>query len=678
MAKKAARATNGTALLLLRDSAGKSEDAPAMYVPWVLGKAAALKLKFDGDEQTVARMVKERRSVVGDVYLDYGISGNQMQRPALDELRDRVAKDSTVSHVFVPRRDRLARPDNPMEAMAIEFEIRLQGVAIELLERSLKPLVFGQRIDLVEMLTALVEYDASGRFRTDLAEKLLLVKVLLAKKGFSIGGEPSYGFRRWLVTPDGQRDRELEFKEYVKKPGLHVMWLPTDDVGLAVAMRIKREITEKTAGRIARELNTEGLPAPHAGRTREIVKGSDYKVEFTGLWFANTVKNIAANPIYSAIYEYNKRGMGDQMRMTKELPRHLAESDFRDGKLVTVVNPPESRIVTTATLYEPLVSVDRQREIDEVLERRSKKRKGTPRTRANTVNPMGGRIFDMNCGWGMYRDTKVKPYGYSCGLNMHAQCCARNLVKGDVATRFVLAAIRQRLSAPGMMAKLKAKMVELTTAEAGADRGAAERTQLERELAKAKRDKELSGKNMALAKSEEQYRAVSGVFEECGRAVEKIETRLRSLPAITNRKDTEEVETALARLGRLSAMAAEASPEQPGVAELFRQLDAKLYLRFETVQRGRQTKSVPCGGVLAFGATPPPVPLYEGKTQGQFVRHMLARGEPVSAGLGIVSPVIPKTSPEVRSSGNVKRVTRRCTGRRSHRHSRVSCLPRRR
>ena len=232
-------------------------------------------------------------------------------------LQKRALSDLKVSHLFVSKRDRLARPDNPIDAMQIEFDLRSAGLTIVLMGgKILPPFERGTRIDLADMLTSLVEYDVSGKFRRDLAEKLIHAKIKLASAGFSIGGEPLYGFRRWLVAEDGTRKRELEVREHVKMPGHHVIWLPTATEELTVLNRILDLIEKTPAMRIARMLNEEGVPSPKAGRLRTV---NGVKVENSGQWTQNTVKGIATHPLLIAMWEM---GSG-QKGINCDLPRKV-------------------------------------------------------------------------------------------------------------------------------------------------------------------------------------------------------------------------------------------------------------------------------------------------------------------------------------------------------------------
>ncbi len=608
-------------------------------------------------------MVADGTFAEGDIYLDYGISGKYLSRPGFDAIQQRVYSDLLVSHVFVPRRDRLARPDNPVDAVALEFKLRSAGVCIVTLDKILKPFEQGARIDMADLLTAVIEYDSSGRFRSELAQKLILAKIKLAEAGWSIGGEPPYGFERWLVGPDGTRDRKLALSEHVKRPGYHVLWLPTADSELKIIHRIREEVLTMPVSRIARRLNDEGVPSPKAGRERTIGTLSKRRVKNSGLWMPNTIKNIVTHPLLIAICESGKRSMGDQKRMCGRSIRNLNEGDYDGGKLVTVENPLDSRIRVPGR-FEALMTPVEQSRIVTILNDRGRHLKGKARARIGTINPLGGRIYDMTCGWLMYRNAKRKQWRYSCGfyMNSDAKRCSHNMVNGEAATRFVLSSIRQRVFSASAMKKLEAKIKVLASSGRGVVDAAGERVDLIQELAKSRHRKEIIGKNLALAENPDQFRAISQSFEEAGRDVQRLEDHLRSLPTALQTTDpASEVEAAMKVIHRLREFGADATPENMGVTDLIRKVDARLYLKFDRVEQGRRVMCLISGGVLTFGQTPPPVPMYHGKTDRAIVRQMMAAGESVSAGLGKSSSDTLDTGAEVRGSGNVQRVTKLCT-----------------
>jgi hypothetical protein len=66
-------------------------------------------------------------------------------------------------------------------------------------------------------------------------------------------------------------------------------------------------------------------------------------------------------------------------------------------------------------------------------------------------------------------------------------------------------------------------------------------------------------------------------------------------------------------------------------SEVFQRTNAKVYLRFAEVERGKRRITVPSGRVLTFGSTAPLGALYEGPTDRAIIQKMLADGRPVSS-----------------------------------------------
>ena len=80
------RPSLGRGLFYTRDSGGEHETTPGEYVRWAQRKAAALGVRFSGTPEHIEAMIRDGRSQHGDLFLDYGIKGNQLQRPGLDAL----------------------------------------------------------------------------------------------------------------------------------------------------------------------------------------------------------------------------------------------------------------------------------------------------------------------------------------------------------------------------------------------------------------------------------------------------------------------------------------------------------------------------------------------------------------------------------------------------------------
>jgi len=184
---------------------------------------------LDCDPEDINEMIRNGESCRGALFLDYGVAGNILSRAGLDALIETATTNSDVTHVFIPRRNRLARPNDPLDGIKLETLLRAAGVTIVFMDRVCKPLKKGKRDNIAEIIGAVIDYDRSAEDRRELAQKIIYAQLRLAKAGFSTGGRPPFGYRRWLASESGTPVRELAEGEYVKMQGHHVVWLPSND-----------------------------------------------------------------------------------------------------------------------------------------------------------------------------------------------------------------------------------------------------------------------------------------------------------------------------------------------------------------------------------------------------------------------------------------------------------------
>jgi hypothetical protein len=649
------RSTKGRALFYTRDSGGKHETTPGEYVRWAQREVAKHGLRFDGTPERIEAMIRQSRAVDGDLFLHYVVSGNQLSRPALDALFETARYDANVSHVLIPRRDRFARPDDPIDAINLETGLRVDGLTLVFIDKVIPPIQRGSQREIAELVVDIFDYHKAGKFRRDLAQTIINSQIALARDGFSTGGRPPYGFRRWLVRHDGTPVRELAEGERVKMAGHHVAWFPTAENELAVCRRILGMLETMPATRVATALTSEGVPAPDTGRRR---KDRGFEHPTSGVWHQTTIVNVARNPLIGAVVTYGRRSMGDQLRFTPDGPRQLDDTDYRpDGKPKVVANPAAVRVDAPAR-FEPVVDPERHRRLQQTLDERGGSQRRKPRSRDPRQNPLGARIFDMACGWPMYREPYSGSFRYTCGLyqQSHGAKCLHNFVGGPMATRFLLNAVRQRVLAPVTLAKLQEKLRRL--AEAEHEAGPAENNlsakkgglkEVERKLAKA-------SENMAMAENPDQFRAIADVFERLKLQKQTLEREIAATKVETSRAGSDpqaEAAAALAQLDSLGDLAGDAE-NIPAIGELFGRLNVRLYLRFREEPWGKRTVNRVAGGVVRFGVTPPPVALYDGPTSRRQVLEMKTPSDSSSGGVG--DPYKPCISGrEGGSLGNVNR-----------------------
>jgi hypothetical protein len=633
------RSTKGRALFYTRDSGGQHENTPGEYVRWAALRARELGLSFGGTPEMIEAMIRGGASRDGDLFLDYGVSGNVLSRDGLNALLCEAASDLTVSHVLIPRRDRLARPDHPVDGVKLEYSLRERGITLVFMDRVCLPVPAGQRPDIGELISTIVDYDKSGKDRRELAQKILYAQLGLASLGYSVGGRPRYGFRRWLAREDGTAVRQLHDGERVRMARHHVVWLPGPEEELAVIRRILEMLETMPASRVAAQLTREGVPTPDHGRLR-----TDRGVKHltSGVWHQSVVVGIARNPLVAALVAYGRRSMGDQLRFGAQGPRPLEEADYRpDGKPKVVHNPDTGLVVTPAPVaFEPIIDPERRLKLLGVLDQRAGTQRGKPRSREPGKNPLGTRVFDMNCTWPMYRGRYKGSFRYTCGLYQQtdAQKCDHNHIDGPAAVRFVLGCIRQRLLAPGLLKKLEARLAQIAIAELADDRPAKEIRSKQDALAGVKVQLEKVSRNMALADTPDQRTATAVVFEELRGQLQKLEAELQILEKASPRPTDPQAEVAKAMaLVRRLADLGQDEENYAAIGEVFAGVNARLFLRFAKVEQGKRKLNRAAGGVVTFGNAPPPIAMYTGPT----ARVKVKGPAGVSAGPGGHEPHVP-------------------------------------
>jgi hypothetical protein len=295
----------------------------------------------------------------------------------------------------------------------------------------------------------------------------------------------------------------------------------------------------------------------------------------------------------------------------------LEDADFRsDSKPKVFRNAEAERIVAPAE-FEPLVNPREHGELVAQLAARGGKQRGKPRSKDPAKSPLGCRIFDLNCNWPMYREPYSGSFRYKCGLyqQSHGQKCSHNHVDGPTATRFMLSCIRQRLLSPTLLAKLECRFRELVRQEAAVTEPSRELTEKRAALAKVDMDLEKVSKNLALAETPDQYKAIAAVFDGLKTRRVRLEADIAVTESAAPRKtDLEsEVRAAMELARRLTALAG--SPTGIKAAgEVFRLTNARLFLGFRPVPEKNRTLNRVIGGVATFGTAPAPAPIYEGPT----------------------------------------------------------------
>ena len=608
----------GLGLLLHRDSGGDHQNTPGQYVKWAALKAKEIGVKFGGKPGDIKKLMQTGKVHDKWIYFDYKVAGDTVSRPALDALKKRI-REGGVTHLFIPDPDRLSRPDHPMEGIAIESEFRQLGVTIVYKTKTLGPLVVGQRPDIGELISSVVDFDRSGAFLHQHAEKMVAAKTESAENGHWAGGSAPFGYRRWLVTDSDVPVRQLDDGETVRAKGHHVEVLP-DEEEFKIVLRILSLLPNHTASAVCRILDSEGIPSPNAGNYK-VINGVKQKV--SGKWNPPTVIGIARNPLLLGKACYGRRSMGKKRRLAPNGARPLTEDDFRPDGSPRVVRNPEELQVRGNTRLGKLVDQESHQELLAILDKRGASQRGKRKCQDPDANPLGGRIFDMACGWPMYKTkyqkNKKKTYKYRCGCydKSKGQLCEHNCIHGPSAIKLVLSAIQQKLIQPRSWEALTSKIRELAQQDVGTLEPANRVSTLRAQIAQIEERLNQAKQSMAFAKNQEHFDIVSEVYETTKAEKAELEKKLKKVErSQSNRPSSDKLVTeALKQVERLHQVDLESDVDLSLAREIISLTNAQLFAKFTQVKWGKKrTVNRVAGGHITFGTAPPPIQKYDGPT----------------------------------------------------------------
>jgi DNA invertase Pin-like site-specific DNA recombinase len=311
-------------LAYLRRSTDRQEISFPTQLDWAHTEAERHSVNLEASQADLDFMLGTRQCSYKDLRVDDGISGADPTRPGFLALIEDARSISSISHLFIYRRDRLARPDDAIKMVSVEKELRYAGITMVFAEGVASPLDRGQA-DLAADIAMMVGYYESGEFLRKHAERVLLSQRQLALGGYRVGGNAPYGFTRVLVDSAGNILEELPPGRRVRQLGCHVRIVPKDANKIATWVLIL-ELNYKGWGykKIARHLNELSIPSPGAGSLR-----TDQGVRHivSGRWGPNTVKELCENRAILGLQDYGRRSEGAHRRLGRDGPRLLNETD---------------------------------------------------------------------------------------------------------------------------------------------------------------------------------------------------------------------------------------------------------------------------------------------------------------------------------------------------------------
>ncbi|HEY7308435.1 MAG TPA: recombinase family protein [Gemmataceae bacterium] len=612
-----ARAKN-RGLTYARRSTDKQEISLPSQIEWAVTAARDHGVILDAAVADLTHMQAQRLHSHKDIRLDDGISGSDLTRPGFLAVSHDALADKTISHLFIYKRDRFARPNDAMQAAQIEKRLLMAGITLVFSDTVSAPILLGEQ-NIMRDLELLLAYYQGGEELRKHAERVLGFQKMLAEGGYRVGGNPSYGFVRVLVDASGNVLEELPQGKTVRQPGCHVRAIPKDAEKIAIWLQML-EWKAKGWGikRIAKQLNDLGIPSPNAGRTRTD-HGVKHKV--SGKWSANTVAELCYNPIILGVQQYGKRSEGKIRRLGANGPRLLEEEKdlSATGSVRTIINDASLRI--SKQVGEAKFDPEQWQEIQRQMVERGKNQRGIARAKDPARYPLACRLVDLTdgCGSILYGRTTQARAVYTCGRYMKTAGaeCASNQVDAEAMLRFTLRTLKQFVDLPGRRDKLRQKLLERARREAqepAIDPRAMELARLQTRHTELHAQRETIAYRMARERDDNLYAALAGQYQAAQAELREVEEALRRQEAaqatVEARLPEVQAEAALALLDDVRRITAD--PAARGeINPLLQRLGLRVGLTFASTVKGKKrVVRRLLSGRMVFGDGLLPVPLF--------------------------------------------------------------------
>jgi site-specific DNA recombinase len=302
-------------------------------------------------------------------FLDEGFSGNTMQRPALERLRD-LAYSGVIDRVYVLAPDRLARK-YAYQVVLME-ELRKHGVEVVFLN-DVAAATSPEADLLLQMQGMIAEYE-----RTKILERTRRGRRFAARQGkVSVLGHAPYGYR---YVRKHQGDGEARY-EVLPAESRHVQamfsWVGVEGLSL---------------GEVSRRLREQGIPSP-TGQAR---------------WDRATVRGILRNPAYQGLAMYGKTRL---LPRKEECPARRNASKRRGGMVaVATMTADQEQIPVPSLISAEMFAA--------VAERLSENRQRHRLQKIGTEHLLGGLLVCGRCGSSLcgrrYRKNLTEYVYYRC------------------------------------------------------------------------------------------------------------------------------------------------------------------------------------------------------------------------------------------------------------------------
>ncbi|MCW8141099.1 MAG: recombinase family protein [Planctomycetota bacterium] len=494
------------------------------------------------------------------VFEDDGVSGSVLDRPGLTALMAHVEAHPGGGVVALWRRNRLARPDDPLDGLLLERRIERAGWRLHYLQGANRT---GDAF--VDGLVGYVEHHAAGQFLKTLAVDTLNGQMKRVLSGSCNGNRTPYGYRRVCVAEDGTQRVVARTAKHRRAPGERVTFAPGDPAEVDTVRWLFDEVAGGRHSTVsaAHALNARGVPSPSGGR-----------------WIDETVRRIVASAVYCGDLVWNRRAQGKFAGLRRGEVR--LDSRARGRPLL---NDAED-VVTVRGHHEPLVDRETWARANATLRARGQVRGHARYVRR--AHPLSGRVVCGACGATMRvtargkRDSERAGVRYMCKSPKVSGTCACYAIGAEVLERAVLRRLRETLLP--MRAQVEARVATILRERFGAGATSTELGELRREADALSRKVEQGIENLALVGGEAARRLAAKVAEWQGRLGE-LQRHLGAAEAA--RAQAAHVGDATAEVMALFDDLATIGPDAPADARrlLFARTVAEVEVHFETERR---------------------------------------------------------------------------------------------
>ena len=525
----------------------------------------------DQEAEIVAFCAKEKLQLVG-LFKDEGISGSKIDRPGLNALRAFLATSPLKGTVVVWKRDRLVRPEDPLDGLLLEREIRVARWKIHYLAGSN---AVGN--PLVDSILGLVEHHAGGEYLRKLSQDSLRGQLRRVLSGEVPGAKIPYGYAKQVLDGSGKLLRTIPRGEkHRKMRGEVTRLVPGDAAEIDIVRWMFSEYAGglKSLNKLAEELNARQITGPGGG-----------------VWRSASIHELLENGVYVGDRVWNKESSAKFFRLKSgEIQvQDAAHPSRTTGQTINYAPNGAEDHVVIPDKYPALVSREVFDRVQAVVRQRAEAfvgSEGVGGRWSQRCYVLTGLVYCANCGHRMTAIPTVsrgKQYHrYLCSGYQQARVCMPYWFAADVLERAVIQRLKQHLRlGEHPVDQLRPILVKAIQAQVGGPLSSLDQAALKRERGKLERQVEQALTNLAVVPAEiatqlgEKIKGWQARVAEIDRAVAAARDRTQQKLDVDRAADE-----AMAMIDQLDRLTEDVSREERRA--FFLRAVERIELKFET------------------------------------------------------------------------------------------------